>query len=537
MKSFSQFLRINEAEKRGFYFNGLKGDPYQYKVEAIYIGEIPDKIWLYYAKKSLGTLDAASDKWIEQTDEIGRNAISELGLMISTASPKEIKYFSGDKVDNVVKETTLDEKTKEKIMELQESLNKAKPIIPKLWVLPLKADGDFGWRTAFAFWNIMFNYNSVVDLDDVENYSKFHFDNFKSDEYWKSSEYPEFTILKRVTDPQTEVETILQTGEKPSGSGEEFKPGLPALDRFTKYIEAWTKNYKENSYYPGGKFYEGGKLNWDNILGFVNARIDSMLGNLPKGGYVDSLYCTKYVKSIPNGIKAGTIDIYPDSPITSIPKSITCDNLSVSSKKKIIIPKIDTNSISINGPSVLSSEWTQIDYLYIQENPSIGYITPTIDSIPSTLKEIGSLSLSAESITKIPDDLTIGIIKSSYVDPDPVINQETVVISGKESKINPIKVIKKRTPWWKRIFKEKNKNESIDTQLYEKFKITGDLSIQNCFNIKTLPTGLIVLGDFNIDGSGIQNNFTDDEIREKCDIKGKILRSGGQEGVLEIPNP
>jgi hypothetical protein len=137
-----------------------------------------------------------------------------------------------------------------------------------------------------------------------------------------------------------------------------------------------------------------------------------MLGNLPKGGYVDHLYCNKYVKSIPNGIKAGTIYIYPDSPISSIPKSITCGYLNVSSKKKIIIPKIDTNTISINGPSVLSPEWTQIDYLDLMENASIGYITPTIDSIPSTLKEIGNLSLYGESITKRADALSLGIIKS-----------------------------------------------------------------------------------------------------------------------------
>lgn len=529
MKSFSQFLegKINEAQD-GVVFNGLKGDPYQYKIvidadlDAAYK---PRFLKMYYAKKSLGTLDATSDKWIEQTDEIGRGAISDLFSRINNTSPNEIKSFDGDKIDNVVKETTLDGKTKEKIMELQESLNKAKPIIPKFWVLPLKADGDFGWRTAWAFWTIMFSYNSIVDIDAVSNYEKFLFDNFKSDEYWKNSEYPEYDILDNTT--------LIPTGEKKPG--EEFKPGLSALDRFTKYIEVWTKNDKENSFYPGGKFYEGGKLNWDNILGFVNARIDSMLGNLPKGGYVDSLYCTKYVKSIPNGIKASTIDIYPDSPITSIPKSITCDNLSVSSKKKIIIPKIDTNSISINGPSVLSPEWTQIDYLYLQENASIGYITPTIDSIPSTLKEIGSLSLSAESITKIPDGLTIGIIKSSYEkDPDPVINQETVVISGKESNIDPILVIKKRTPWWKRIFREKNKNESIDTQLYEKYKITGDLSILNCVNIKTLPKDLTVLGDFYIEGSGI-NDFKDEQIREVCTIKGRIIRFGGGEGVLQIP--
>lgn len=470
MRNFNQFLnRINETNDP-LIFKGLKGDPFQYKIEG-------DKT--YYAKKYLGTLASDSNLWIEQTKEIGIKAIKDLYSKVS----------SDKGVDPV------DEDTKSKIIQFQESLNKAKPIIPKFWVLPLKADGNFGWKTFYAFWEIMYAYNNTYDLDDVRNWSKYNFDIFKSDEFWS---YP-------ISD----------------------KPGLSPLERFTEFMETDSTE----------SYYEGGKLNWDKIIDWVNSRIDPMLGNLPKEGYVDFLYCTKYVKSIPDGIKAGTIDIYPDSPISSIPKSITCGSLNVSSKKKIIIPKIDTNSITINGPSVLSPEWTQIDYLYLQENASIGYITPTIDSIPSTLKEIGSLSLSAESITKIPDGLTIGIIKSSYEkDPDPVIYEEPVITSGGEShNEDPSIVSKKRTPWWKRIFRRKSKNESIDTQLYEKYKITGDLSIVNCFNIKTLPKDLTVLGDFYIDGSGIQNNFTDEQIREVCTIKGRILRFGGEEGVLQIP--
>ena len=42
-------------------------------------------------------------------------------------------------------------------------------------------------------------------------------------------------------------------------------------------------------------------------------------------------------------------------------------------------------------------------------------------------------------------------------------------------------------------------------------------------NIKTLPKGLSILGNFYIGGSGIEA-LTDEEIREVCDIKGKIIR-------------
>jgi len=143
MKSFSEFLRINEAEIESDIFDGLKGDPYQYKIETnkgYTYGEWGVKT--YYAKKSLGTLDANSDKWIEQTDEIGKNAI--IALLGKIPSDK-IKSSTGDKVDNVVKETTLDEKTKEKIMELQGILNEAKKKLPKIWTLPLKVDGSAGW--------------------------------------------------------------------------------------------------------------------------------------------------------------------------------------------------------------------------------------------------------------------------------------------------------------------------------------------------------------------------------------------------------
>ena len=186
MKSFSEFLRINEAEIGSDIFNGLKGDPYQYKIETN--KEDPYGgfgVKTYYAKKSLGTLDANSDKWIEQTSDSGKPAI--IALFGKIPSDK-IKRSTGDKIDNVVKETTLDEKTKAKIIELQEILNKAKPAIPKLWTLPLSVDGNPGWRTAWSWYMIMIIYPQMDNINDISFYSKESFQGFKTPSNWGEQE-------------------------------------------------------------------------------------------------------------------------------------------------------------------------------------------------------------------------------------------------------------------------------------------------------------------------------------------------------------
>ena len=103
---FSEFLQRQINESEPIIFKGIGGDPYQYKIEG-------DKV--YYSKKSEGTLDATSDKWIEQKASKGIKAIKDL--------------YS--KVSSLAKDLTIDEETKEKIIKLQEILNKAKPAIPK----------------------------------------------------------------------------------------------------------------------------------------------------------------------------------------------------------------------------------------------------------------------------------------------------------------------------------------------------------------------------------------------------------------------
>ena len=89
---FSEFLegKINESEP--IIFKGIGGDPYQYKKDG-------DKV--YYSKKSEGTLDATSDKWIEQKTQRGIDAINNL-------------YSKYSKVSSLSKDLTVDEGTKEK---------------------------------------------------------------------------------------------------------------------------------------------------------------------------------------------------------------------------------------------------------------------------------------------------------------------------------------------------------------------------------------------------------------------------------------
>jgi hypothetical protein len=457
VKSFYEFLswKINEAEEPAI-FKGYGKDPYQYKIEG---GKT------YYAKKSLGDLPSDSQSWVENKNKRGIKAIKSLYSKISSTS-----------------EMTPEDR--EKVAEIQEALNRAKPIIPKFWALPLSVDGIPGWRTAYVYWVLFYEMPHYENIDDTSEYNKEKFEDFKG-------------ILSE------EYELLYKTP--------------------LEYIEKlFTGDDSLNSL-----FVKSGKIDWAEVVKYVNAKVDVMLGKLPEGGYrLDFLNCTKYVKSIPSGIKSDSINIYPDSPIKTIPSDITCDELYVASNNKLTVPKINSSSVRIIGPSVLSSDWDQIDYLCITD----GDKPCTISAIPSTLKNIGDLYISSETISSLPDNLQIGKILSSY-SPDLEIPPEVEASIKRSPEINieiPKEVIiNKKIPWWKRIFHRKKMNESVNRKIYEGYSLKGDLDISGCSKIEKLPVGLNILGNFDITESGIEFNYTDEEIRSQCQIGGQIIRFGG----------
>jgi hypothetical protein len=478
MKSFLEFSerKINEADT--FIFDGFKGDPYQYKVELdqTYLPDEDKAYHTYYAKKSLGTLDATSDKWIEQTSERGKPAI--IDLLSKTGSDK-IKSSYGDKNDNVVKETTLDGKTKEKIMELQGILNEAKKKLPKIWTLPLKLDGDAGWKTAFSWYSLMIIYPQQPVNDG------FHYD---------SNAYKQF-----------------KEGEIANG--------------FQTPLEYLTK-YKDDGVLKD--------LDLDSVIKQTKDQVDFINGNLPAGSIVNgNLPCKSITNSIPENITAETVTIEWSCPIRTIPKTLKCLSLLVQSRNKqnpITIPKIECPQIFIVGPVTISPDWDHIDYLSLNDDQGYGPATILKIPIPETLKSIGELTISSPTITSLPDNLTIGEIKENYVAdvPPPEVKKVEDKIKTETEEIIPVTGKKKR-PWWKRLFGIK------ESRIYEGYSRYGNLYIVDCFELKTLPKGLTVLGDFYIEGSGIAEAYTDEQIREVCTIKGRILRTGGEEGVLQIP--
>ena len=478
MKSFSEFLRINEAEIESDIFDGLKGDPYQYKIESNKENPYGEGgVKTYYAKKSLGTLDANSDKWIEQTDYYGKNAI--IALLGKIPSDK-IKSSTGDKIDNVVKETTLDEKTKEKIMELQGILNEAKKKLPKIWTLPLTVDGDAGWKTAFSWYCLMLVYPTNEINEGV------HYD---------SNAYKQFK--------ERTIEDGFQT----------------PLEYLTKY--------KENEVLKD--------LNLDSIIKKTKDQVDFINGNLPAGSIVNGdLPCKSITNSIPENITAEVVTIDWSCPIRTIPKTLKCFCLNVQSRNKqnpITIPKIECSHINIVGPVNISPDWDHIDGLSLSDNWEYDPATILKIPIPETLKSIGELYISSPTITSLPDNLTIGEIKENYIAdvPSPEVKKVEDKIETETEEIISVTGKKKR-PWGKRLFGIK------ESRIYEGYSRYGNLLIPGCYELKTLPKGLTVLGDFYIEGSGIAETYTDEQIREVCTIKGKILRLGGKEGVLEIPN-
>ena len=461
---FSEFLQRQINESEPIIFKGLRGDPYQYKIEG-------EKV--YYSKKSEGTLEATSDKWIEQTTEGGIYAIKN-------------RY---SEISSLAKDLTIDEETKEKIIKLQEILNKAKPAIPKLWTLPLSVDGKPGWRTVWSWYMIMMEYPLMEEPNLITQYSKQAFDQFK------------------IANSSEGIES--------------------ALDYFQKNL-------------IDSRMTKEGKIDFDVILDDTKKAVDFMIGELAPGSSVYYLNCNSSTKSIPESIIAEVVKVSPDCPLKTLPSSTECKTLIVRSdneSNQFIIPPLKTNSIQIFGPVTISPAWKQIDYLSISDNLYTGneYFANK-NPIPETLKEIGALSIASKSVTNLPDGLKIGEILKNYTeDPiklDPILNN--IPIIGDQEEKEEEKKIKK--PWLKRIFrKEINKYyyESEDYSIYEGFSgAPGDLDIQDCINIKTLPKGLVVLGNFLIEGSFIET-FEDEEIRALCDIKGKIIRSPEEEDILD----
>jgi hypothetical protein len=269
------------------------------------------------------------------------------------------------------------------------------------------------------------------------------------------------------------------------------------------------------------------------ILEDTKKTVDFMIGKLETGSRVSYLYCTSLTKSIPESITAEMVIVESNCPLKTLPKSTTCKSLNVSSdneSNQFKIPVLKTNSVDITGPVTMVPEWKQIDYLSIRDNADSE--TPANKNpIPESLKKIGSLSINSKSITNLPDNLKIGEIMENYTEdpikPDIIINSIPVVSEKSKTK--------KKKPWLKRIFsKEKYYYESENYSIYEGFSgDPGNLFIEGCTSIKTLPKGLVVLGDFYIEGSGIESVYEDEEIKNLCDIKGKIIRTSNDQDILE----
>ena len=443
MKSFSEFLegKINEAYTTSI-FKGIGTDPYQYKIE---------KNNTYYAKKSEGDLDASSPKWIEQTKPKGINAIKDLHAKILN------------------KGIVIDDEIKNKIKEIQESLNKTKKFLPKLWMLPLKVDGNLGWRTVSAFQLI----NMFI---------------------WcvKKESIPWYEIYKKYNESECtpyEYFDLLCGMGTPIGILKDPK-------RFDSYVEF-------------------NKFNCDLICGTLPPSYKVPMDPFHEAfleSIISSFDLNSFVKVIPSGISADIITWWDDSPIKKIDSnsftfsSSRSSSLSVYGNGKSPIPKIkNLDNIDIYGDTKLSSEWTQIDYLGVSD----------VNSIPESLKQIGNLYFSSsKDIKKIPDNLEIGFILDSYeLSPLPAI---TSVESTLDKTLEFTSKLKES------LGPEDFKNSESKLRLKEDYT-PGDFNIRGCINIKSLPKGLKVLGDFKIGGSGL-SSFTDEEIKQVCEIGGKIDR-------------
>lgn len=453
MKSFSEFLENKIYESEPIVFQGKGKDPYQYKIEG-------DKT--FYAKKSSGELEPNSDKWVEQTSRIGKNAIKDLYSRISSVM-------------------NLDEDFKVKVIQLQEVLNGAKKSMPKLWTLPLKTDGIPGWKTAWSWYMVMIIYPQMENVKDPIYYSRESFLSFKDPNNW-----------------------IVPEGS----SAPEVKN---ALDFFQKYIidSRWTVE---------------GKVDFNMILEETKQTIDFMNGKLLPGSEVSYLYCTQITKSIPTSLKAESIIVRDNCPLKTIPPSTECKTISIYSEtpsSQFKLPKIKTNSVEVRGPVTLEEGWDYLEFLSVGDSPEG---TPCNKNfIPKSLKEIGALYLNSQEITAIPDNLQVGNMKSKII----TLEKKPLNLLQITPQVEYDFVTMKKKPWIKRIF---SKEKYYHVKESENF---GNLDIEGCYNIKTLPKGLSVLGDFVITNSGLES-FKDEEIREVCDIKGNIIRTTVDTGSEEI---
>jgi hypothetical protein len=395
-------------------------------------------------------LDASSPKWIEQTKPKGINAIKDLHAKILN------------------KGIVIDDEIKNKIKEIQESLNKTKKFLPKLWMLPLKADGNLGWRTVSAFQLVnMFIWSlkkeSIPWYEVYKNYNGL-----------ECTPYEYFDLLCGMGTPIG----ILKDPKK--------------LDSYVEFN-------KFNCDLICGEVPPSYKVPMDP---FHEAFLETIVSCLDLGSFV---------KVIPSGISADIINWGDDSPIKKIDSnsfslsSSQWSVLSVSGNGKSPIPKIQNlDSVIIYGDTKLSSEWTQIDSLSVTD----------VNSIPESLKEIGDLYFNgSKDIKKIPDNLEIGFTLNDY-------ELSPLAISSVERTLD--KTMEFTSKLKESLGPEDFKNSESKLKL-KKDRSRGEFNIRECINIKSLPKGLKVLGDFKIGGSGL-SSFTDEEIREVCEIGGKIDR-------------
>ena len=422
----------------------------------------------YYALKSKGDLTQDSQSWVEQRKEIGIGAIKDLYAKISGEGTSEI-----------------DQETKLLIMELQASLNKVKKSLPKMWMLPLTIDGELGWKTALAWYIIYVTYRGMQDVND-------------------SAYYP--------------------------GSVQEFKDGFlynqDVKDPFD-VIKFCGMEYEQGS--------EKEKLK--EVIKKTQELSDTISGNLKAGSTLTTLSLKSPTKSIPENIKAEYVEIDLDSPIKNIPRSLSCSYLNIyNTGEPVNIPLIDAKSIVITGKAKLSDEWTKIEYLAINEDEFEG-VEAYENPIPKNLKQFGDLDITSSSMKKLPDNITVGKIKLNIRPSSELINSlEPSIKASKEIQKLPT-ATKVKKPWYKRFFRKGDKKydikyESLSSKIYEDemddiedflSKTVTQLDLSNCYSLETLPVGLVVNGDLVISLSGL-TNFTDEEIREVCEISGQIIR-------------
>jgi len=223
-------------------------------------------------------------------------------------------------------------------------------------------------------------------------------------------------------------------------------------------------------------------------------------------------------------LKAQMVIIRENCPLKTIPPSTECKTISIYSEtpsSQFKLPKIKTNSVEVRGPVTLEEGWDYLEFLSVSD--TFEGIPCNKNFIPKSLKEIGALYLSSPEITSIPDDLIIGNMKSKIV----TLEKKPLNLLKVIPQVKDDFLVMKKKPWIKRIF---SKEKYYYVKESEEF---GNLDIEGCYNIKTLPKGLSVLGDFVITNSGLES-FSDEEIRQVCDIKGNIIRTVVDMGSEEI---